>query len=838
MILFHSTVRDLQRHPWQALLSLVGIALGVAVVLAVDLTNFSADRAMQWSQSTLAQDITHQIVAGPSGVPEKFYVQLRKDLRIRSAIPIVSGPIRIVGSEDRWELLGVDVLADMELLKLPPDTGNQNAIPLRLLSKHNTAIVLEDSAAQLALHKNEIFEIRSNNRIHQLRLTATAKGRDPIQTSALSKIVLTDIATAQEILEMTGHLTRIDLKLEQHENQLQNIRNVLPAGVTLTTITQRTDALAQMTDAFQVNLTALSLLALLLGAFLIFNSMTLSVLRRRQSLAILRALGVKRTEVLLLLLGEAVLLGLIGTTLGLMLGIWLSHGLLGLVARTINDLYFSVELSALTLGSVPFIKSIVLGIGATVAATLLPAIEAVRTPPGPGLTRANVEIHARSRTWLWLAAACASAALTGALFWSFGDNLVLGFVALFTLILAFAFSAPAGLLWFVGLMRPAMVKVLGLRGAMATRGITSTLSRTQVAVAALALAVATSVAVTIMIDSFRTTVNDWLHYYLRADIYIAKYASHNKGIDASIVHRLQRQTGVQAVHTGRWLQLATPEPTPLFAINVDKRGFAAYRLIETTTDDVWESFINKQAIIVSEPFAYHRRLGLGDNIVLPTDRGEQAFRIVAIFEDYGSDRGMVVMHRNTYNKYWRDNTITSLAVYLDPAQDSEQYVSYLQNELRDTGLRIRSNRTLRDLSLSIFDQTFVVTGVLRILAIIIAVIGILSALLAIQLDRRREFAVLRALGLSPGDLRGLLMTESGLLGFSAGVLALPLALAMAWGLIHIINRRAFGWSLTMDVSLITLAGGVLLAAGAAIVAGWYPAQRMARTAPAVDLRYE
>lgn len=837
MILARAIYRDLRRHPWQSLLSILGIALGVAVVLAVELSNYSANRAMQWSQRALADDISHQVFAGPGGLPERVYVRLRKDLGIRGARPVVQGKVRVEGSEQLWELWGIDVLAGQRTSTLPRDVHQGEQSWLELIGDPAAAVLATEGARRLQLRPGDVFAVHSGDHRRELRLAFVARAQNSIRAASLARVVITDIATAQEILGMTGVLSRIDLSLRNDEQQ-RAVRDALPPGAQLLARTDRSNGLTQMTDAFQLNLTALSLLALLLGAFLIFNTMTLSVLRRRQVLAVLRALGVRRVELLLLLGGEALALGALGTVLGVALGVWLSQGLLSLVTRTINDLYFTLEVRHIALGLTPLLKAVVLGLGASLLATLAPAIEATRTAPGIGLSRAVVERQARERTRRWLPAAAAIALLAMTLLWWSERSLVLGFAALFTLIAAFALFAPAGLLLIVRGTRPGLTRWLGLHGAMASRGVAASLSRTRVAVAALALAVATTVAVTIMIDSFRVTVSDWLQYYLRADIYIARDPARPGGIEQETLRQLRQRPEVAAAHSGRWAQLATAEPTNLFAVDIDELGFAAYRLLDHETDEVWPVFAQQHAVIVSEPFAFHRRIQPGQQIKLPTDLGQQTFLVASLFEDYGSDRGVVVMHYNTYRRYWDDDTITSLALYLHEPSASEAVVETLQKEYQHHGLKIRSNHTLRELSLSIFDRTFVVTSVLRLLAIVIAVIGIFSALMAIQLERGRELAVLRALGLTPPQLRRLLAIESGLVGLCAGVLAVPLGTILAWVLILIINRRAFGWSLTVDISATTLLGGVVLAVAAGIVAGWYPAWRMARTPPAAALRYE
>jgi putative ABC transport system permease protein len=210
-----------------------------------------------------------------------------------------------------------------------------------------------------------------------------------------------------------------------------------------------------------------------------------------------------------------------------------------------------------------------------------------------------------------------------------------------------------------------------------------------------------------------------------------------------------------------------------------------------------------------------------------------------VFADYGSEQGVVMVSRRTYDANWDDRGVSSLGLVLAPGADPEAAAAALRARSGgDQDLLIRSNRALREASLEIFDRTFAITAVLRVLATAVAVIGVLSALMALQLERARELGVLRAQGLTPREVWRLVLAETGLLGGIAGVLAVPVGTGLALVLIHVINRRAFGWSIETTLPADVLLQAVGLAVLAALLAGAYPAWRMARTLPAPALREE
>ena len=254
---------------------------------------------------------------------------------------------------------------------------------------------------------------------------------------------------------------------------------------------------------------------------------------------------------------------------------------------------------------------------------------------------------------------------------------------------------------------------------------------------------------------------------------------------------------------------------------------------------MWAAFETERTVIVSEPYAYHHRLRVGAAVRLRTDRGVQDFRVAGIFADYGSDRGLVMMSRRTYEQFWHDRGVSSLGLWLSTDRDVTAMLASLRRLVGSVQeVEMRSNRSLRQASLEIFDRTFTITSVLHLLTTAVAFIGVLSALMALQLERERELGVLRATGFTPRQVWGLVTAQTGLMGLLAGLLALPVGLMLASVLVFVINRRSFGWTLELEITPGLLVQAVLLAVLAALLAGMYPAFRMSRTSPALALREE
>jgi putative ABC transport system permease protein len=347
-----------------------------------------------------------------------------------------------------------------------------------------------------------------------------------------------------------------------------------------------------------------------------------------------------------------------------------------------------------------------------------------------------------------------------------------------------------------------------------------------------------------MVTSFRGTVVSWLEASLQADVFISPPSLiARRGYSAfvpGLVEHLRATPGVAASSTIRVVQLTVEDlPTDLLAVEFAQGPERPYRFKEGDAATVWRELEAPGTLLVSEPFSYHRDIHLGDTVRLPTDRGPREFRVVGVYFDYGSDTGTVLMPRSTYNEFFDDRDVSGLALHAAPGQDVDALVASVLERTGETQtLNVRPNRALREGSLEVFDRTFTITHVLRLLAIGVAFIGVLSALMALQLERAREFAVLRATGLTPGQLWGLVSLQTGLLGLLAGLFALPLGVGLAAILVYVINQRSFGWTLQLEVTPSVLGQALLLALVAAALAGLYPAWRMARANPALALREE
>jgi len=835
-LLLRSLLRDLARHPWQSWLSVIAIALGVAVVVAVDVANHSARAAFSLSLERVAGRATHQIESASGSIPEALYVRLRLAQGLRPASPVVEGTVRIAGRS--FSLLGLDPFAAMALRR--EGTEQVSGSLTELLTEPGSLLLGERDAESLEADIGSPLSIEIAGHSTGVRVAGILRSED---SSLLEGLVLADIATAQELLGRTGQIDRIDLMLDSTARAAE-LAAALPAGLRLVTAASRADSLIQMTRAFHTNLTAMSLLAVLVGGFIIYNTMTFAVLRRRPILGSFRILGVTRSQLFTLVLGEALLFGLAGAMIGIVAGVAVGWGLVQLVTRTINDLYFVLTVSELFVSPWSLLKGVSIGVLVTLVGALGPALEAASSQPRDVLRRHRIEYRG-GRLLPGLALGGIVLMLAGlALIQISARSIGIGFTALFLVVVGFSLCIPLAVRAGGRGLVPLLGRLAGPQGRLAARGITASISRTGIAVAALTVAVSATVGVGIMIDSFRGSLASWLDDTLASDIYVSAASasgSRNGDLPAGFDEVIRTVSGVAEISKGRSRRIETSlGSVQLLALESSSRSHRGIRFVSATAENLWARFEAGNLILISEPYAYHHQVSTGDLLEVFTAQGWHEFEVGGVFLDYGSDSGMLILSRGMYAGLWNDSAVSTMGVILEGGVDRSEVVKKLRDLTApyDQPILVRDNRSIREQSLEVFDRTFVITRVLRLLAVGVAFIGVLSALMALQLERAREYAILRATGLTRAQLVMLILIQTAIMGLAAGLLAIPLGWIMGDLLIQVINVRSFGWTMDMVVPGSAMLLGILLALAAALLAGVYPALRSARTDPAVALREE
>ncbi len=832
----------------------IGIMLGVAVVVAIDLANASAARAFDLSTEAVAGRASHQIVGGPQGLDESVYTSLRRQGVATAGValaPVLSEAVTSPQLGGRpLTLLGTDPFVEAPFRGyLATEQGASLANLTTFLSRPGAVLLSQEVADRYGPAVGDGLTLMVGGYERSVFLAGLVQPGDSLSRRALDGLLLADIATAQELTGRLGRLDRIDVILPADDPAAAGrLQALLPTGANLLAVAARAGAIREMTAAFRTNLTALSLLALVVGLFLIYNTMTFSVVQRRPLFGALRCLGVTRREVFALVLGEALLVGLIGSALGLAVGVLMGQAAVRAVTQTINDLYFVVTVRGVAAPLESLVKGALLGLAATLLTAAPPAWEAASTPPRLALSRSELEGKAR-RAVRWVALASLGLMAAGlALLAAPSRGLGAAFAGASAMVIGIGMQTPLVTGLAMRVAAPVAGWLWGALGRFGPRSVVNSLSRTAIAIAALMVAVSVSIGVGLMVGSFRHTVEVWLAETVQGDIYISPpgptaAAASSAAIDPTAEQIVRGWPGLARVDALRSVAIDSPlGPIAVGAVdNPDVGDERQYQHRQLAAAAIWPA-MQAGGVLVSEPLA--NRLGLprrGAEITLFTAQGPRAFPVLGVYYDYASSQGVLLMALPLYRRLWQDDAINALALRLDPdaGLDPDQVTAALQDALAPVqSLVVRPNRALRDEALAVFDRTFAITGALQGLTTLVAFIGVLSALLSLILDKQRDLGILRAVGVTTRQMRGLIALETGLMGAVAGLLAMPTGFALSMILIYIINRRSFGWTLQLQLEPGPFVQALIVAVAASLLAGVYPAHRMSKLAAAEAIRYE
>jgi putative ABC transport system permease protein len=845
-LIFQSFSRHLSKHPWQLGLAVLGIIVGVAVIVAIRLTQNSAFDAFDTATRTTIGSASHRIVGTDGWVSHATLESLMHAFPETALTPVLTRSLMLPDFPNRSvQLLGIEPIS-----RAQANAGERHEIVLfdpRELMVSPLAIVMNKHTADaLGVQKESVVKVRIGARTSEVKVVDVLPGAES-PGGIINDLFLADIASAQEILSFFDGVDHVNLQ-SRDQTRIEEIGAEVDqrfAGeLELIDLAAESANIKRMTAAFYSNLTALSLMALLVGMFLIYNTETFLVIQRREIIVRLRALGVSRRQILCAVLFEAGLIGISGSIIGIAGGVLLANGLLGVVSTTINDLYFEAAITSISIDRATVSISLCIGVAATLIAALIPALNATRNEPNLVLNRITIRVPEARQI---VVAAAIVFVLCNTLAWIVLDNSTSpngGFASISLIVIGFAALCPVAIIVLsrLGTLLIGPHRLLPER--LGLRTVSATLNRTGTATAALMIATAASIGIGIMVTSFRTSVSEWLDSSLRADLYVAdgQFDNHLKDrkIPPSIVQRIEQLQEVQSTSNVVRREVSSgAKRIFLSAFTLNSIAEQSFRFTSGEPSKLWAQWEADDVVLVTEPFAYHHGISVGDKIPLKTDFGEHFFDVVGVYRDYASERGSISLNRKTYDQHWRSSGYDGLGIYARAGTTVDELSTAVNHLLgEETSLIVKSTATLKQTSLEIFDRTFLITELLRAIAVTVSFIGVLGALLAQQLERSREYGTLRAIGLGHGEINRTVLSQTVLLGITAAIVAVPVGVLIGIVLIEVVNPRSFGWTMNLQIPLSLIMKSCGVAIVAAILAAVYPSYRASKIEPAVAIRYE
>ena len=841
--------RRLKEEPFRLALTLVGVALGVAVFIAVKMANETSTRAFENSLVAISGKTQLEVSAGGLGVDEDLILSLRDTKGVKRATPVMQQHVwvrKADGAGSRWRrgspaqgravlTLGLDLLGDNDFRGYKFEKNYSREEILSRIADPQGLFIARGVADALGVGVGDFVELEAARRM-RFRVRGVLKP-EGMAKSMDGRLLIMDIGVAQEVFERFGRLDRIDLILEDGgkiESIREKIRSILPPGAIVERPARRGRDVEKMLASFQLNLTVLSVISLLVGCFLIYNTMSASVLRRRGEIATLRSLGVTARGVVFLYGAEALCIGLAGSCLGVAMGVFMAQGALSFISQTIRNLYAFLEVRHVLFGPRELFWGFGVGLGVSLVSGIFPAIAASRQSPHQGIVERQGKVEVRFKV---IAAFVASALLTALI--AYGLNLQAlaggtpwpGYLSAAAVILATAlFSLPVVLLGsFVVRRVPGGAVNVWLAG----HGLGRHPHRNAVTLSSLAIAVAMLVSLIIMIESFRATVEVWTQQTLRADFYAAPASRFIKGSRASISEDVIRTiggvSGVAAVGGFRAVRLPwRGERITLAGGDFRVEAERSHKLfVEGDSIETLTRARTRGEAIITETFSNLYGVRKGDLLRLPAPGGEVSVRVAGVYYDYTTDGGFVVVDRTFFKKHWGDDRLSALAIYLSENARSENVRKSLE-EVLDPTMVLISNAGLKKRVSSIFDQTFAITYALEFIVVLVALLGVATGLSSNILERVHEIGALRAMGLNRKGIVSAIMGEAAILGVLSVLAGLASGVCLAAILIFVVNKLSFGWTIQYIFAWKGMTAYLLVVILASLAASWLPARAAAR----------
>jgi putative ABC transport system permease protein len=830
----------------RTLLTVLGVALGVAVLVAIDLANESAVASFKQTVSEVAGEAQLTVRGNAVGLPGETVRRLGADPSVETAEPLISVSIRLLG-DDRVStrtllLMGTDFLR----------SENRSGRAVRDLrfetTREGTSFLVDDSVLivprlfldRTGLSPGDKARFEFAGRVREMELAGVIEsGR--FAEALDGNLAVCEIGMADLLLNRQGLIDRVDLVLREGEDVDQvaaRLASELPGSVIIERPETRGRQADEMLAAFRFNLRALGHISILVGAFLIYNAMSVAVVRRRPVIGTLRAMGVRAATVRAVFLSEGLVIGLLGCLVGIPMGIGMALLMLDSVSAAISINF--IQTNATRLAAAPEILLTAAGIGilGAVAAAVRPAQEAAATPPANTM-RAGSEERAPSLVSRHLLPGSVLA-LLGVLLLGreTGTGLpIIGYTATVLLVGAFVFWSRPAIKLATIVARRGFLKLFGAEGLLATSSLAAATGRASVAVCGLMISLGMTISVTVMVSSFRVTVVDWMEQVLLADLYITPYVedatARPEPMQAVLAESIAKIPGVVAVDPFRTRTFTLNGRTA----NLGAGDLAAARFGNRVKDGrpAKEAMLlarERGEVVISEAFARKHSLGRGDSVSIPTPAGPVEFVVSAVYTDFSSEQGYVIMDRLLYLQHFADPLIDSIAVYL--AQDADR--ALIRREIDQVfaaadgapAVIVRANTDLRTFALEAFDRTFAITTILKVIAIVVSILGVASTLLAQVLDRRAEIMTLRTIGASVRRVIVIILLEALLIGLTGLVMGTLAGLVMSWVLTKVIMLESFGWTIGFSIPWLEVLQAGLIVVGFTVIASILPVREAVR----------
>jgi putative ABC transport system permease protein len=858
-LLKHISLRRIRLQKVHMLMTVAGISLGVAAIVSIGIVNKSVMRSFEDSINRVTGRAALQITGAASGFPEELVELVQKVPGVEYAVPVIDTQGILIGAKEQTLMvLGVDVLQDGNIREYKlSDESADIPDPLLFLARPDSILLTRELANREGIKLDQEIRVQTVRGISTFRVRGLLNPEGPAKIMAGS-IAIMDYPAAQMAFGKEGRIDRIDVSLlrgEVIDTVRDRIDKVLPGGYSVITPEGRTKQVEVLISHFQKNINLISFIAVFVGMYLIYNAVSISVVQRRKEIGILRALGSTRREIIVLFLGETLIMAIVGSGLGLVIGILFAKSAMGAVGQTVSDLYQRISISEIAISWQNLAVGFVTGIASSLSAALFPALASTRITPVSAIrsTPYSEEGFLSGRR-LKIAAAflVIFAAVLLLLYMTFTESVLFHnrstmFLATIFFLLGMSLATPSVLQGFLAFYRRTISPRVGATGRLAGLNLQKNITRNAVAAAAIFYGIAVFVSSSGIIYSTKQSVLDWINSYVRGDIIVtsghpvATTGSQNIPMPIEMGKAIEQVPGVLSSDPFRKLFIDYHgRRILLLTVDIKQRMvYSPLKIARGKREDMVRLLPNQNYIAVNESIASQENLKPGDSMVLPTPEGQVEFKVAAVNVDYSSDSGSILMDMNTYHRYWKEFLVDSFSVRVKNKNDVEKVRDEIARRFgNNRRLFVLPSREFKDEIRKIIDQGFAVNHAINIITMTIACFGIIVTLLASVLERTREIGILRSIGMLRSQVSRVVIIESMLLGIIGGTLGAGAGIIIGWMSLEGFLKGDYGASMQYHVHAASLFWAIALSTLLSALAGVYPAQRAAKTNIVEALSYE
>jgi putative ABC transport system permease protein len=844
------SIPEFRMHLLRNVLTTMGIILGVAIFTAIRSANSSLKDSLRDTIDQIAGKAVLQVTAGQAGLPESVADDVRSVPGVRAAVPVIEAVVRTTdASQGNILILGVDMAGDRSMRDYAME-GNEDTVsdPLVFLAQPDSIIVSKEFATRTGLKEDSKIQMVTalGNKIFTVRGIMAPKG---MARAFGGNVGVMDIYSAQFVFSRGRTFDRVDIALDEGlrlDDGIARIQARLGAGYKIEPPLRRGKQTESLMEAYSGALFFSSAIALTVGLFLIFNAFSVSVTQRRGQIGILRALGVTRAQIQGMFLGESLLLGIVGSVLGVFLGILMGRGVMTVMARVVEQTYgVPIYLDRLHVDPLGLAVSFLLGTAASLVGAWLPARAAGRVDPALALQKGKYQVlflgENRYRRWVGLILLLASM-LIGFMPWA--DSLRVQVVVMGVLFASLALLAPTFSHLLAGLLRWPMGRLFGMEGRLASDSLVQAPRRTSATVAALLFSLAFVLVMATFSVSVSAAIARWIDSSINPDLFVSASESltaRTFQFPASVGDELRKVPGVRQVDEVRLFNIDYNGRLPLLAaIPVDQYLRRSTPLMaEGRIEDLLPGMMGRNGVLISNNMARIYHLKKGSRIYLDTPTGRHQFEVVGVQVDYSSDSGSLAIDWGVYKRLWKDDRVDTFDLMIEKGYDPDAVKREIQRRFADSrNIFVLTNKDMRTELTRLTDQFLSLQYVQILLAVLVAVLGIINSLMVSITERKREFGILRGLGGERSQVRKAIVLEAVCIGLVAVLLGIGGGTILGYYAVGsfgaVFNGFVFPYVFPAAMSVSLVPGVIFIS----LLAAWYPSS-MALRIPIVEaLAYE